>query len=308
MDSLKKILEYKDQTDFSSVKKLGELMFERMFSPKDLGINYRTIVHWDEKGILSYGEEKKEPNKWRNFSFMEVIWVDFVDEVRSMGYTLPQVLLLKKQLFDPYSPEIFLKRFQLNSQANMSKTEKKVFKGNEAELQRAENFKTVKPEKMKFKQKVNALSIPILYFLADRQDTTFHIYADGTFEEFNSDEEIPKDLDWKRTHISISMSKIMQKYLHRDKDLENEFSLAALSNDELTVLYYLRKGDLKSLSIYFDKKNSIQLLETKEEKSVDTESRFLEHILKNGYHEISFKTQAGKITTFERITKHKIKK
>ncbi|MCA6437018.1 MAG: MerR family transcriptional regulator [Bacteroidota bacterium] len=308
MEPLKKILEYKDQLNLASAKELGSIMFEKTFAPKDLGINYRTIVHWDEKGLLMPEEPTKEPNKWRAFSFVELIWIDLAQEIRTLGYSLPQLILLKKNLFDSYDMNEFLQRFRLNTQGSMSKGEQKIFSDKKEQLAKAERFKTKNSTQVKFTQKINPLTPIILMFLIDREDAVFHFYSDGTFDCFNPVSSEKNDLNWSRSHISVTFSTIMQKYLQRDKNLDNAFSLTALSKDELTVLYYLRKGDLKSLNINFGKKNTIQLIETKEEKKIDLESRFLDHILKNGYQNITFKTQAGKLTTFERTTKHKINK
>ena len=308
MESLKELLEYKDQIDLATAKELGKLMFDKTFGPKDLGISYRTIVHWDEKGLLSNEEPKKEPNKWREFSFVEMIWIDLVEEIRSLGYTLPQMTLLKKKLFDPYKMDEFLQRSQLNTPSGISKEEQRLLKDKKQELQKVEKFKTKSADQVRFTRKINPLAPIILMFLTGREDCVFHIYSDGTFDCFDPESQDTLKADWKRSHISVTFSTIMKKYLNRDKNLSNKFSLAALNKEELTVLYFLRKGDLKSLTVSFDKNKSIQLIETKEEKKVDVESRFLDHVLKNGYQNITFKTQAGKITSFERTTKHKLNK
>ena len=182
-----------------------------------------------------------------------------------------------------------------------------LFDKNPDELKRVERLKSLSPTQIKLTQKVSPLAAIIAAFLMSRTESVFHVYSDGSFNCFDPEDK-NEVVDWERSHISIALSSVMQKYLNRDVDLTNKFTLGALSKDELTTLHFLRAGGLKSLTVHFDTKNVIQLIETKEEKVVNVESRFLEHILKNGYQSITFKTQAGKITTFERTTKHKIKR
>lgn len=61
---------------------------KKMFLAKDLPVSYRQINHWNEKGLLI---EKTEMGKWREFSFMEYVWVLMIVKLREWGVGLSQI-------------------------------------------------------------------------------------------------------------------------------------------------------------------------------------------------------------------------
>jgi len=307
MEPLNKILEYQDQFNLNKAKELGQLIFKKMFSPKDINISYRTISHWAEKGVFdNMSNTEKEPGKWRDFSFVDVIWIDFVLEIRKLGYTLPQVLLFKTVFYDPIDPTTFINEMKIKQLDDMTTSEKKIFENNPDELKETQRLINLPPEKFKFNQPLSYLAIAITSFILERKDCVFHIYNEGSFTYFNLDEEAIPISDLLKTHISVSLSTVMEKYISRDENL-CKFSLMTLTKEEVTVLYHLRTGNLKSLKVYFDDKSSINIIETTEVlNDIKPETRFLEAILKNGYQDISFSTQKGKIITFKRATKYKV--
>jgi len=307
MENLDKILEFQNQLSINKARELGQIMFEKMFSSKDIDISYRTISHWAEKGVFNNVlNPEKEPGKWRDFSFVDVIWIEFVQEIRKLGYTLPQILLFKTVFYDPIDKTSFINEMKTKRTEDMTSSEKKIFKNQTTELKETQRLINLPPERFTFNQKVSHLAIAILQFVILREESVFHIYDEGSFSRFNPDEESISISDLLKTHISVSLSTVMQKYISRDKNL-NKISLMTLTKEEVTVLHHLRTGNLKSLKVNFDNKSSINIIETTEVlNDIKPETRFLEAILKNGYQDISFSTQNGKITTFKRTTKHKV--
>ena len=70
---------------------------------KEIGIHSKLIGDWEKAGLISYESEKR---KWRTFSFIEVIWVKFIGELRYYGMPLEEVKTLREALFPKNSIEI----------------------------------------------------------------------------------------------------------------------------------------------------------------------------------------------------------
>jgi DNA-binding transcriptional MerR regulator len=58
--------------------------------------SYRIINHWEENKLIN--SERKSEKGWRRYSFMDVAWIKIMKELRSFGYSLEQIHLVKEAL------------------------------------------------------------------------------------------------------------------------------------------------------------------------------------------------------------------
>ena len=80
-----------------------------------------------------------------------------------------------------------------------------------------------------------------------------------------------------------------------------------LSDAELAVVKQIRKKNLSKLIVRFNEEKEISLIEATEKMdTIDVEARYIDHLSKNGYQDVSFTTKAGKVVRFERVTKQKL--
>lgn len=93
--------EFKELIDgYSPDQELKNLVTRKVLLAKDLPVSYRQINHWNEKGILM---EKTQPGKWREFSFMEYVWLLMVVKLREWGIGLQEI----KRIRDFMASSIF---------------------------------------------------------------------------------------------------------------------------------------------------------------------------------------------------------
>lgn len=89
---------YDDFTDYlHEQKELQKIIRARNYTVKETGISYRVINHWDEKGILP-GDFALSGEGWRKFSFVEIVWLRIVVELRKFGLPLETISRIKEHV------------------------------------------------------------------------------------------------------------------------------------------------------------------------------------------------------------------
>lgn len=87
--------DFVDYLSDANNSKLHNLIREKRYTVKDSDISYRVINHWDDKGLLPKGVQD-EDEKWRKFSFVEVVWLEVLKELRSFGLSLESIAKIKE--------------------------------------------------------------------------------------------------------------------------------------------------------------------------------------------------------------------
>lgn len=64
---------------------------------KDLPMTYRTINHWESKGLID--SERKEDKQWRQFSIMDQLWLYTIEALRDLGLSLDKIKNAKDIFF-----------------------------------------------------------------------------------------------------------------------------------------------------------------------------------------------------------------
>lgn len=80
-----------------SVKDAFKLLHHPAFSVKDSPFTYRTVNHYEEKGLLR--GNRKAGLTWRLFSGFDLIWLLIIEELRRFGFPLSSIKELKQNLF-----------------------------------------------------------------------------------------------------------------------------------------------------------------------------------------------------------------
>ncbi len=77
---------------------LEKEQFEKMFTPKDLGISSRALHNWSENDLLMDKERAYDMN--HKFSFVELIWLKIILELRGFGFPLKKIKTVKRWLVE----------------------------------------------------------------------------------------------------------------------------------------------------------------------------------------------------------------
>lgn len=91
---------FSDYGDFVSKKKydkIKEQLNKKSYPVSTTVTSYRTINSWSEAGLL-LGENERD-NGWRKFSFLDLLWLEVIKELRAVGFGLEKIAVLKDCLF-----------------------------------------------------------------------------------------------------------------------------------------------------------------------------------------------------------------
>src|SRR5437868_6792542 len=77
-------------------KTLEENFFSEEFTLKDLNISARRLMNWSEEGLLPESDRERDGN--HRFSFVDLIWLKLVFDLRSNGFQLYKIKRVKEFL------------------------------------------------------------------------------------------------------------------------------------------------------------------------------------------------------------------
>jgi len=75
----------------------------RYYTVGDLSISSRVLKHWKEQGVI----QENPTLSWSRFSFVELLWLLMVEQLRQFGYPLSKLRLVRHYLFENIDPNEF---------------------------------------------------------------------------------------------------------------------------------------------------------------------------------------------------------
>ena len=100
----------------TNYEKLGALMTERKFLPKDLNISSRQINYWKGKLVLPFFTNEK---KRGYMSFSEAFWMLIVNELSNVGINSKKIETLSENIWvipmkEKYADKVFKEHLKNN--------------------------------------------------------------------------------------------------------------------------------------------------------------------------------------------------
>jgi DNA-binding transcriptional MerR regulator len=282
-----------------------ELIRNPKYSRKDLDIEARILSHWDKMGLLL---NKNINGAKFMFSLTESFWLKIIQKLRAYNLPLELIKELKDVLIDVTTAEE-------NSKIDDDLVD--YFKSKDESVTRSDIekfFKSSEFLELFQKMKPTHLENILLDLIITRSNHRILINDSGESFFYNSEIIIQNDEYNKllseflnNTYLSISLFEIIKELI---KDLgEDECSehQNILSKDEALVLKLLKQEDISKIEITFnDKTKKAETIKVTKNNSVNNFSRIQDLILRNGYQDISIKTQKGKVVQCSNTTKYKL--
>lgn len=282
-----------------------ELIRNPKYSRKDLDIEARILSHWDKMDLLL---NKNINGAKFMFSLTESFWLKIIQKLRAFNLPLELIKELKDVLTDVTTAEE-------NSKIDDDVVD--YFKSMDETVTRSDIEKFFKSSEFKElfqKMKPTHLENILLDLIITRSNHRILINDNGESFFYNSEIIIQNDEYNKllseflnNTYLSISLFEIIKeliKDLGEDECSENQ---NILSKDEAMVLKLLKQDDISKIEITFnDKTKKAETIKVTKNNSVNNFSRVQDLILRNGYQDISIKTQKGKVVQCTNTTKYKL--
>ncbi|MEI6347254.1 MAG: hypothetical protein WCP69_04820 [Bacteroidota bacterium] len=276
-------------------------------------VSSKNLMSWKKNEILL--EYSRADLKWTKLNFTEFLWIQIVKELRDFGLSLTLIKKVKDELIYPIELKnqalktlntAYLLTYEENKNIPIDKLESisnmLVFQAT------TNNFNNVIQESiiMRVNMQLVIFKDGDAYFLEDGNDTLYKRYAPYNSNEFYDKATTANKAEkCLQPHLTISLTDIIKNYLLSEKKALIISSLGILTKEERELLELIRKDDIMQITINYKGKriNLVEVTETP--KKVDIVSRYCDHVLKQGYQEIKYKTENGKLVTFTRTTKIK---
>jgi hypothetical protein len=289
-----------------------EAMQTKTFRAVETGVHAKTLADWNRLGLLL---SDRNPKKHHRFNLSEFVWVLLVDRMRAFNLPFDFIASFREECvqIQPLDLEALLS--QPGYIEEMSKMIPGVPREWVTNFLSDPNSRTMLAALMKDDlPSLNLFDIMVMLtlFLGSSVSIIVDEKGQGTLfypELLNI--EVPGQpgvMDiLSRTHISISLSEIVAKTLGTVPVEKVTDQLKLLSHEEAEVLQAVRAKGVKAVTVRLDDHGEVDFLELTTVQNADRGTRLLELMLREGYHDITVKTERGKVVHCENTRKIKFK-
>ena len=271
-------------------------MNQPRFHIKDVGVSSKLIGDWTKAGLLN---DEFQKGKWRQFSFLEAIWVKFIEELRFFGMTVEEIKELKESLF-PTKGEamktLLTTLASADAPAELKDTQdqfKKYLADSDEEIQRqldGSNFSV-------FASIItNSLiaNLNISYLMDARGGCFINLSKPNDQYHAKTIEEVFRNVHNKSFAV-INVKSLIAKFFDNEKLVAgSDFYFSIMDKDEREVIQAIRSGNYKQITIKMEDGSITQLrLGKKQDEDL---IRKISRILKRGdYQEIHLNVNDGRL-------------
>ncbi|MEZ4924321.1 MAG: MerR family transcriptional regulator [Crocinitomicaceae bacterium] len=258
--------------------------------------NRRNIVNWESKGLLLVDDV--EPNVKRYYSFLEVVWIHIIVKLRSFGYPLEDIKKLKHCLFETRTIGELL-NFTTESLKNINKNELSINDIKDADPSNQQLTKQLFGDL--FELDFSLLNTVLAECIQLRHAVYMAISSKGfprfIYQEDWRDKDLFSSGLLSQPVVIIPIHEIIREIIQDDNQNFIVPKLGILDEHEWELLQELKRDNLIELNIN-TQNEEFYILKATTKQTVDPATRLLDHILKDGYQEIQYKTKKGKLVHF----------
>jgi DNA-binding transcriptional MerR regulator len=276
-----KLEEFIDTKSLDKMVELYQVINEETLGAKDIGVNYRVINHWDEKGIIRFKRDTKDSN--RKFSFVDFIWIKIVNDLRSFGVKLPVIEKIASEIYKPLPLKDLFDTLStsIGSLKDLDMQDKEGF----LNFIKSGEYKTVDLDVIDFN--FAYLHLLIAEAIATRNSVSLIVFNDGEWMPYLKENEhlYPKELLHKKEYCSqirVNITELIFKFIIEDSLSEYFDGLQLFTPQESKLLGYVREGNYKKIVVLFKSKKQepFEIL-----KSKTAQDDILKIIRENEYRE-----------------------
>ncbi len=281
---------------------LSQSFRQDIFTPKDLDVSYTNLNYWDKQGILT--SNRKGETSWRNFNFIDYVWIRVISELRNVGAPVDLIRAWKNQLFSGliFDSPSFLEQIKNNE----SEIKDQLNFGEKINGMVVDELKCLKKidQKVAKKAGLTYFYYSIIYTISTRSHASILFFNDGGsalwFENLSKiiDQEYSKRLN-TQTHIRVSISSIINEFLLDERSTFLMDQIPILNEREIRLLDLINSGKYETVKINFKNKEAESVEYTQKQCS---RKRIVAVINENKYQNIEIKVHNGFVTTIENTT------
>ncbi len=285
-------------TSISDGVNLSQSFRQDVFTPKDLDVSYTNLNYWDKQGILS--SNRKGETSWRNFNFIDYVWIRVISELRNVGAPVELIREWKNQLF---SGVITDSSFLEQLKANEKELKSTLNFGEEVNRKVIDEMKSLKKfdQKMAKKFGLTYFCYCIIHAISTRTHVSILFFSDGGTSLWFENSTKTTNQDYikrsnMQTHIRVSLSSIISDFLLDERSTFLMEQIPILNLSEIRLLEIINSGKYESVKINFKDKKIESVEYTQKQCS---RKKMVEVINENKYQNIEIKVHKGFVTKIE---------
>lgn len=288
-------------TSISDGVNLSQSFSHDVFTPKDLDVSYTNLNYWDKQGILS--SNRKGETSWRNFNFIDYVWIRVITELRNVGAPIELIRLWKNQLFSGVDTNSLILDHLKANEKELESALNFGSKANRLIIDEIRSWKKLDPKKAK-KFGLTYFCYSILHTISTRTHVSLLFFCDGgsAFWFQNSSKSLDQEflnIVNTQTHIRVSISSIISDFLLDERSTFLMEQIPILNVSEIRLLEIINSGNYETVKINFKDKKIVSVELTKKQC---TRKKIVEIINENKYQSIEVKVHKGIVTTIENTT------
>lgn len=278
------------------VAELYEQLHNPVFLLKDVGVLYRTVLHWDQQGLL---EHSREESQWRRYDYIQYVWIKIIDDLRTFGVPIPIIQQVKKDILDKINLKWLFDLLKLHiEQAEHIRNDQ--HKQDLLDFLHSEEY-----EKLDDTLSVSILELLIVETLTNKVPVSLVIFSDGSLLPLIENKSIELALSDRekltyQTHVKVSISHILKSFLSETKESFFIPQLNILEENEKKLLEIIHSGEYETITIHFKNKKMQQIDLSKEQ---NIKRKIVDIIQDSQYQHITIKTHKGVITKIQNTMK-----
>lgn len=291
----------------SEIAAVSALILEKEYGSDALSHikNYsRTLNYWAEGAENLLPDQSKGHHK---FSFLDLVWLGLVKELRDLGLSKSGIYTLKGQLL----ADIDVRSLFGNLEQNKAELEAYMIKKGARKKEAALFVKLLIDKQETFSKEKQALLLNHIYDVVIRKQSVYLlINKEGHHKILYEQEFGAGDYDsafkdfYNAPHISIHLNSLVSFFLARDY-ITDTLKEKLFSKDEWKIITTIRTEKPDAITVRFSGEGKVESLEVTKLKKVQLEARLSEIIAAGSYETITIVTQNGKPVSLKKQKKIK---
>ncbi|GAA4334485.1 hypothetical protein [Flaviaesturariibacter amylovorans] len=290
---------------------LAEMLYQKDYATEALSFidNHARILHYWKVGAYNLLPDDATNSARRRYSFLDLIWLGIVKELRDFGMEKEAIAKLKNDLLDTSSTSILYNQINQNPAEIKDALQKQLGLNSIQVNAMLEVMLSHKDEVLR--RQSTYLLIYVKYVLTRKSPLYLLVGKDGSHVPF----EESTDLDHpgnqliknakRSAHISLCINKIVGFFLAKEFIQEKILS-EVYTKEERKILELIRSEMPRSITVHFKSDGKMKQVEITHDLKVNAAARLSEIILAGGYEKIEIITENGKPVACKKIQKHKL--
>lgn len=283
-------------------------MLVKGFTAGETGIHPKTVADWNKMGLLVSPRVK---NKHHRLTMTEFVWLLTLDRMKAYNLNYDIISRFHSEFVVAQEFDLFA---VMRSPEGMEMIAKVMGDENKGVLEAMLADKEYQRTFAQHAPPISAFHAMVMMAMLVEGPMCILMDHEGNAKFYCPD--LVKDNPVLRdpmadmligTHFSIDLSEIVAQALGRAPMEKVSAKVQLLSTDEAEVIKALRTERIKSVTVRLNDGGEIDFLELTTVEHADRGTKLLELMFREGYHDITVKTEKGKVVYCENTRKIKLK-